>query len=197
MTGPRMSTPAGLLDFWFGAELETWQLERWFKPNPGFDAACRERFGTLLAPAREGAFDGWAATPEGALALCLLLDQFPRNLHRGTPEAFAADPAARRLARAAVLRDRHDLALPPTARCFLYLPFEHGEAMADQDLSVALFEGLRDDPVHAAPGGSIDYAWKHREVIRRFGRFPHRNAILGRASTPEEQAYLAQPEAGF
>ncbi|RAI58374.1 DUF924 family protein [Roseicella frigidaeris] len=192
-----MSPQAALLDFWFGPDLTTWQLARWFKPDPGFDAACRDGFGQMLAPAREGALAGWAATPEGALALCLLLDQFPRNLHRGTPAAFASDPEARRVARQAVLRDRHDLALPPTARCFLYLPFEHGEALADQDLSVALFEGLRDDPVHAAPGGSIDYAWRHRAVIRRFGRFPHRNAILGRPSTPEEEAYLAQPGAGF
>ena len=192
-----MSPQAALLDFWFGPDLTTWQLARWFKPDPAFDAACRDGFGEMLAPAREGALADWAATPEGALALCLLLDQFPRNLHRGTPAAFASDPEARRVARQAVLRDRHDLALPPTARCFLYLPFEHGEAMADQDLSVALFEGLRDDPVHGAPGGSIDYAWKHRAVIHRFGRFPHRNAILGRASTPEEEAYLAQPGAGF
>jgi uncharacterized protein (DUF924 family) len=126
-----------------------------------------------------------------------LLDQFPRNLHRGTPEAFASDAHARAIARQAVLREAHDLCLPHTARCFLYLPFEHSEDSADQDLSVTLFEGLRDDPVHAAPGGSIDYAWRHRAVIRRFGRFPHRNATLGRASTPEEAAYLAQPGAGF
>ena len=90
-----------------------------------------------------------------------------------------------------VLRHRLDLALPPTARVFLYLPFEHGEAMADQDLSVTLFEGLRDDPEHARPGGTIAYAWAHRAVIARFGRFPHRNAALGRESTPAESAWLA------
>ena len=118
---------------------------------------------------------GWRAGP------LLVLDQFPRNLHRGTAAAFALDPKARAIARQAVLRDRQDLALPRTDRCFLYLPFEHAEALAGQDLSVALFEGLRDDPVHAAPGGSIAYAWAHRAVIRRFGRFPHRNAALGRA----------------
>lgn len=191
-----MTAPADLLDVWFGTDLAAWQ-ERWFRPDPAFDAAIRDRFGTLLVPAREGAFDAWAPTPEGALALCLLLDQFPRNLHRGTPEAFASDTHARAIARRAVLRDRHDLHLPHTARCFLYLPFEHSEDMADQDLSVALFEGLRDDPVHAAPGGSIDYAWRHRAVIRRFGRFPHRNASLGRRSTAEEAAYLARPGAGF
>lgn len=192
-----MTAPADILGFWFGPDLGPWQLERWFRPDPAFDAEIRARFGTLLVPARHGAFDAWAVTPEGALALCLVLDQFPRNLHRGTAEAFASDAHARAVARAAVLRDRHDLALPPTARCFLYLPFEHSEEMADQDLSVSLFEGLRDDPVHAAPGGSIDYAWRHRAVIRRFGRFPHRNAALGRATTPQEATYLAEPGAGF
>ena len=192
-----MTEPAEILDFWFGPDLAPWQLERWFRPDPAFDAACRDRFGGLLAPARDGALDAWAATPEGALALLLVLDQFPRNLHRGTAAAFASDPHARAVARQAVLRDRHDLALPCTARCFLYLPFEHSEEMADQDLSVALFEGLRDDPVHAAPGASIAYAWAHQAVIHRFGRFPHRNAALGRTNTPAEAAYLAQPGAGF
>jgi uncharacterized protein (DUF924 family) len=96
-----------------------------------------------------------------------------------------------------VLRDRHDLALTPTERTFLYLPFEHSEEMADQDLSVALYEGLRDDPVLRAPGGPIDYAWRHWLVIREFGRFPHRNAALSRESTPVERDYLARPGAGF
>ncbi|TDH62892.1 DUF924 domain-containing protein [Dankookia rubra] len=192
-----MTGPSDILGFWFGPDLAPWQVERWFRPDPGFDAACRDRFGDLLAPARDGALDAWAATPEGALALLLVLDQFPRNLHRGTAAAFASDPHARAVARRAVLRERHDLTLPCTARCFLYLPFEHSEEAADQDLSVALFEGLRDDPAHAAPGGSIAYAWAHRAVIRRFGRFPHRNVALGRATTPAEADYLAQPGAGF
>ncbi|MBK1661340.1 DUF924 family protein [Paracraurococcus ruber] len=186
-----MTTAAAILNFWFGGDLALWRGERWFRPDPEFDAACGAGFGTLLAPARDGALDAWAATPEGALALLLLLDQVPRNLHRGTAAAFAGDPKARAVARQAVLRDRHDLALPPTARCFLYLPFEHAEDMADQDLSVALFEGLRDDPVQAGPQGSIGFAWAHRAVIRRFGRFPHRNAALGRDSTPAERDWLA------
>lgn len=179
-----------LLGFWFADGLDGFR-KAWFERDAAFDAACRDGFGALVAPAREGALDGWAATPRGALALLLLLDQFPRNLHRGSAEAFAADPHARAVARRAVLRDRHDLALPPTARIFLYLPFEHGEALADQDLSVALFEGLRDIPAMRAPGGAIDYAWRHRAVIQAFGRFPHRNAALGRASTAAEQAWLA------
>jgi uncharacterized protein (DUF924 family) len=179
-----------VLGLWFGADREAWQ-ERWFRRDDAFDAEIRARFGALPNEARTGACDGWAATPAGALALCLVLDQFPRNLHRGSAAAFACDPKARALARDAVLARRLDLALTPTERCFLYLPFEHSEDPADQDLSVTLFEGLRDDPLHARPGGAIAYAWAHRAVIRRFGRFPHRNAVLGRESTPAEHAWLA------
>ncbi len=182
---------ARLLAFWFADGPDTWR-EAWFRRDDAFDAACRDGFGALVGPAREGALDDWAQTPEGALALLLLLDQFPRNLHRGTAQAFASDPHARAVARGAVLDRRLDLALTPTQRAFLYLPFEHGEALAEQDLSVALFEGLRDIPAHAKPGGVIDYAWRHRQVIARFGRFPHRNAALGRDSTAAERAWLEQ-----
>jgi uncharacterized protein (DUF924 family) len=178
-----------LLAFWFADGPEAWR-QAWFVKDEGFDAACRDGFGALVVPAREGALDAWAATPKGALALMLLLDQFPRNLFRGSAEAFASDGHARAVARHAVLRDRFDLALTPVERIFLYLPFEHGEAQQDQDLSVALFEGLRDVAAMRAPGGTIDYAWRHRAVIRRFGRFPHRNAALGRDSTPAERAWL-------
>jgi len=191
-----VSDPQAVLDFWFEGDRDAFR-ERWFRPDPEFDAGIRARFGTALGPAIAGALDGWAVSPAGSLALCILLDQFPRNLHRGAAEAFAADEKAREIARAAVLRDRHDLALTPTERIFLYLPFEHSESMADQDLSVALFEGLRDHPEHARPGGGIDYAWRHWRVIRRFGRFAHRNAVLGRDCTPAELDYLAQPGAGF
>ena len=191
-----MSDPQAILDFWFEGDRHAFR-ERWFKPNPAFDAEIGARFGSALGPAMAGALDGWAAAPAGALALCILLDQFPRNLHRGTPQAFAADAKAREIARAAVLRDRHDLALTPTERSFLYLPFEHSEAMADQDLAVALFEGLRDHPEHARPGGTVEYAWRHWQVIRRFGRFPHRNTVLGRESTPAELAFIAEPGSGF
>jgi uncharacterized protein (DUF924 family) len=190
------TTPDAVLAFWFDGDRETFR-ERWFRPDAAFDAAIRERLGALVAPAAAGAFDPWAATPEGALALCLLLDQFPRNLHRGTAQAYACDPKAREIARAAVLRDRHDLRLTATERIFLYLPFEHSEDMSDQDLSVALFEGLRDHPAHRGPGGTIDYAWRHWLVIREFGRFPHRNAALRRISTVAKKAYLARHGAGF
>jgi uncharacterized protein (DUF924 family) len=185
-----MTDPDRLLAFWFADGPDTFR-QAWFRKDEAFDAACRDGFGHLVVPAREGALDGWAETPKGALALLLLLDQFPRNLFRGSAEAFASDAHARAVARRAVLERGFDLRLSTTERVFLYLPFEHGEAMADQDLSVALFEGLRDSPAHAKPGGSIDYAWRHRAVIRAFGRFPHRNVALGRASTPAEEAWLA------
>ncbi len=185
-----------ILDFWFAEGPDQFR-QAWFTKDAAFDAEIAARFGALVAPAREGALDAWADTPEGALALLILLDQFPRNLFRGTPDAFASDPHAEALARRVVVKQRLDLQLTPTQRVFLYLPFEHAESLAAQDLSVALFEGLRDEPAHAAPGGTIAYAWAHRAVVARFGRFPHRNAVLGRVSTAAELAYLAQPGAGF
>lgn len=191
-----MSSPRDILDFWFAEGMQTFRAA-WFKRDDAFDAEIRQHFGNLVVPAREGALDAWAETPEGALALLLLLDQFPRNLFRGSPEAFASDAHARQVARRAVLERRHDLAMGTVARSFFYLPFEHGEAMEDQNLSVALFEGLRDDAASRAPGGTIDYAWRHWLVIHRFGRFPHRNKVLGRTDTPDETIYLARPDAGF
>jgi len=184
-----------VLAFWFSEGRDGYRTI-WFERDDGFDAEIRTQFGELVVPAREGRLDGWGATPEGALALTLLLDQFPRNLFRGSPEAFSGDPKALALARR-LIRERADLALTPTERGFLYLPLEHAESMAAQDQSVTVFEGLRDVPRCAAPGGTIDYAWRHWRVIRRFGRFPHRNAVLGRDSTAAERAYLAQPGAGF
>ncbi len=191
-----MSTPDDLLAFWF-ADGPDAVRDAWFRPDPAFDDALRTRFGALAEAAAGGDLAPLAATPTGALALCLLLDQLPRNLHRDDARAYAADPLAREVARAAVLRDAHDRALTSVGRIFLYLPFEHSEAMADQDLSVALFEGLRDDPRHAMPGKTIPFAWAHRAVIRRFGRFPHRNAALGRADAPGEAAFLAGHGRGF
>ena len=185
-----MTAPADVLAFWFAEGPDSFR-QAWFKRDDAFDAAIRARFGDLAAAARGDALASWRGSADGVLALSILLDQFPRNLHRGSAEAFGADPLMREIARDAVLARRIDLGLTPTQRIFLYLPFEHSEAMADQDLSVALFEGLRDDPRMAAPGGTIDYAWRHRAVIERFGRFPHRNAALGRVSTAEEAAWLA------
>jgi uncharacterized protein (DUF924 family) len=180
-----------ILDLWFGSEPDLYR-DAWFRADPAFDSALRDAFSATAERAAQGELSDWVSEPLGALALCLLLDQVPRNIHRGTARAFAADPLARDVAREAVLVRRHDLRLTAMQRIFLYLPFEHSEAMVDQDLSVALFEGLRDDSRAAAPDGAIDYAWRHRRVVARFGRFPHRNAALARANSEAETAFLAR-----
>ena len=179
-------TPDDVLDFWFAGDPATHRKE-WFEKCAEYDAACA-RFADALRDAKAGAFDHWCETPRGTLALIILLDQFSRNLHRNAPEAFAADAKARRLARSAVARGVDQL-LGPIERMFVYLPFEHSEDLADQDEAVRLYKPLGEDMVR--------YAERHREVIRRFGRFPHRNAALGRVSTAEELAHLAEPGAGF
>jgi uncharacterized protein (DUF924 family) len=155
---------------------------KWFRGGEAFDGACRERIGGAHHAAARRELDGWVATGEGALALLLLLDQIPRNIFRGSGHAFATDGLARHFARIA-LDAGHDVAFEPALRAFFYLPFEHSEALADQDRSVALFEALGD-------ANYRDYAVAHRDVIVRFGRFPHRNAALGRETTPEERAWL-------
>ncbi len=184
-----------VLDFWF-AEANT---THWFAADAGFDAQIRERFGKAAEAAAAGRLDDWAATPPGWLALLILLDQCPRNLHRDEPRAWAADAAAQRVALSGIARG-DDRQLPAVQRVFAYLPLEHAENRALQQRSVALFEALLAD---AAPEQRkqfedyLDYARRHREVIARFGRFPHRNAILGRPSTPEEMLYLTRPGTGF
>ncbi len=190
-------TPVDVLDFWFGAPGSREfgrPRKRWFKKNPAFDEEIRRRFLSALEDAAAGRLDGWAAQPEGLLALIVLLDQFPRNLFRNQPRAFATDSLALDLAQQAV-KQGFDGRLLPLQRVFAYLPYEHSEDLAMQDRSVTLFAGLAEG--REGFGAYLDYAEKHRAVIRRFGRFPHRNAILGRASTPEEIEYLAQPGAGF
>ncbi len=185
-----------LLEFWFGAgpgpEGAT-PRDAWFVKDAAFDATIRERYAALIDDGIAGALEPWAETPRGALAYVLLLDQFTRNAHRGTPRAFAGDARALACARRIVARG-WDLAFAPAARWFCYLPFEHAESMRAQARAVELFESLRDDPGSAS---AIDYAHRHRDVIARFGRFPHRNAVLGRASTDEETAFLAQPGSSF
>ena len=185
-----MTAPADVLAFWFADGPDT-RRAAWFQKDDAFDAACRQ-FESTHEAAKRGELDHWAARPEGVLALLILLDQLSRNLHRGSPEAFAADPKARAIAAAAIARG-DDRTLTPVQRMFVYLPFEHSEDLADQDRSVALFESIRD----GLGDNTVDYAERHRDVIRRFGRFPHRNAALGRANTPAEDAYLAEPGAGF
>jgi uncharacterized protein (DUF924 family) len=174
---------------------------RWFTKSPAFDAQLRERFGAAVQAALDGQLRHWATQgPWPCLALILLLDQFTRNIHRGTPQSFAGDPQA--LALALEAQDRgFDLELPEATRIFMYLPLEHAEDRSMQQRSVASFQSLAQTAPDAACreflAGTLDYALRHQEVIERFGRFPHRNPILGRASTPAEQAYLAQPGAGF
>ena len=180
-----MITPDEVLNFWFDGDPSVWR-EVWFEKDSEFDSSCA-RFADALQDARQGAYDHWTHTPRGTLALVILLDQFSRNLHRDSPEAFAADAKARDIARAAVASGI-DKALGPMERMFVYLPFEHSEDLADQDEAMRLFEMLRD----ALSSETLAYAEDHREVIRRFGRFPYRNAALGRESTPEELAWLAE-----
>ncbi len=175
------TTPADILAFWREAG-----PEKWFAKNDGFDAEIARRFGSTHRAAHEGRLDGWADTPEGALALIITLDQFPRNMFRGEARAFASDPKALGLARRAV-ESGADARMPADLKSFAYLPFEHSEDLVDQDRSVALYAPIG--------GETARYAEIHRDIIVRFGRFPHRNAILGRATTPEEQAFL--DEGGF
>lgn len=193
-----------ILDFWFGppdtdAAIAARQARLWWAKDDQTDATITERFGATIDLAARGALDHWADTPRGSLALVLLTDQFPRNAFRGTPRAFASDAIARRWC-AECLAAGTDLALRPIERVFVYLPLEHSESIADQDRAVACFEALARDaaPEFAAQAKDyLDYAIRHREIIARFGRFPHRNAILGRASTAAERAFLEQPGSSF
>jgi uncharacterized protein (DUF924 family) len=179
-----------ILDFWFEDDC-TVRREKWFKKQPDFDTLCA-RFTAVIRDARGGRYDAWAVTPDGGLALIVLLDQLSRNVFRGTAEAFAADEHARKIARG-MIEAGLDTRLSPCQRMFVYLPFEHAETIEDQNESVGLFESL----AAALGSDTVRYALQHREVIERFGRFPHRNAMLGRSTTPDEAEYLAQPGAGF
>jgi len=171
-----------------------WQAagpQKWFRKDARFDDSIRLKFEPVHHRAARGEYDAWQGTPEGCLALLILLDQFPRNLFRGSGHAFATDPLARAIARRAVQAD-FDQEVDPLMRPFFYLPFEHSEDPADQALSVTLTEAHRD-----ATGDEETLKWAivHRDIIARFGRFPHRNRALGRETTAEEQAFL--DEGGF
>lgn len=172
-----------ILDYWYSPRIS----QRWFASTPALDDEIRTRYEALWRRAATGELDAWADTPDGALALAIVLDQLPLNMYRGKPAAFATEQQAVAVARATVARG-DDQRLPRERVPFLYLPLMHSENLADQDQSVALFQraGLADN---------LRFAEHHRGLIRRFGRFPHRNAILGRDSTPEEIAYLGSPEA--
>ena len=184
-----------ILEFWFGrpgtAAYGSTRKE-WFRKDPAFDAAIRARFGGAIGAALAGGFADWIA-PRGKLARIVLLDQFTRNSFRGTPQAFAGDAPALALANETVARG-DDVALIPVERWFVYLPYVHAESPAAQKRAVSLYRSLRDETGLDEP---LVWAERHAEVIRLFGRFPHRNAILGRESTPEEIAFLAAPGSRF
>jgi len=165
-----------VVDFWRAAGPGLW-----FAKDTDFDRHFRERFLWLYLAAARGELADWSKTPEGAMALVILLDQFPRNSFRNTPRMYATDAMARQIADA-VVKAGHDQAVEPALRLFFYLPFGHSESLADQERSVALSEALGEP--------NLSHAKRHRDIIRRFGRFPHRNPILGRAMTPDEQRYL-------
>jgi len=176
-----------VLAFWFGPTEQ--RRPEWFRKDEAFDAQIRERFGALVEQALAGAHRDWAGTADGALARVLLLDQFTRNMFRATPRAFEGDALALGAAREMVVGGQ-DRQLTPLRRVFVYLPFEHAEDHRSQQESLRLFEALGDP-------GFLDYARRHAAIVERFGRFPHRNAILDRASTPEEVEFLKQPGSGF
>lgn len=176
-----MSDRQEVLGFWFSSRIS----KHWFDSTPELDAEIRARFEPIWRQARRGELDGWAETPEGALALIIILDQFPLNMYRGQAEAFSTEQKAVATTKLAVERGFH-AELPEDRRLFLFLPLMHSENLDDQDLSVKLF---------LAAGMNPHWPEHHRSLVRRFGRFPHRNAILDRESTPDELAYLASDEA--
>jgi uncharacterized protein (DUF924 family) len=171
------ATPADVLTFWFGAG-----PQKWFTKDQSFDAEIHEKFLPTYEAAAQGQLVNWETSPEEALALVIVLDQFPRNIFRGTPRAFATDALSRAVADRAIARG-FDKQLGLPNRNFFYLPFMHSEALADQERCVALCRGGDDE-------NTLKYAELHADIIRRFGRFPHRNSVLGRVSTAEEQAFL-------
>jgi uncharacterized protein (DUF924 family) len=180
-----------VLDFWFGAPGSRERgrpRKAWFRKSEPFDAEIRRRFLDTWEQAARGELERWQATPLASLALVVTLDQFPRNMFRGTARAFASDSLAFAVARETIARE-FDRLLSPVERSFVYLPFEHAEDLAAQRRSLALF--------HALDGEQVEYARRHYEIIARYGRFPHRNAILGRPSTAEEIEFLKQPGSSF
>lgn len=184
--GPAQAVPANLHRFWFGGDRAT-------------DRRIREEFGHDLETAGHGGCDSWTATAHGALALVILLDQFPRNIHRGTARAYAFDARAREIVLSG-LDAGQDRVLGPVERAFFYMPLEHAEDLALQQRSVALFRDLAASappPLAKTCRSFLDYAVRHRDIIARFGRFPHRNAALGRSTISAETAFLEQPGSSF
>lgn len=187
---------AALRRFWFGTLKDGFADDahraRWFSGGPAFDVDCRTTFSSLAARAADGDLDHWLIEPGSCLAFILLTDQIPRNIHRGTPMAFATDGPALNAARNGIQAGL-DRELGYDERCFFYLPFEHSESLIDQHTCVGLFTQLRDETANGFKhhtGGYLQFAHQHRDIIARFGRFPHRNTVLGRTSTEAELAYL-------
>lgn len=172
-------SPRDVLDFWFAAG-----EEKWWAKSDAFDDDIRHRFGAAHADAVAGKLDGWLSEPAGALALVIVLDQFSRNLYRQDHRAWAQDARAREVMREAMKR-RYDVELPLTARKWIYMPYMHSEILADQEEGLPHFASLDD-------ANTMKFADEHADIIRRFGRFPHRNAVLGRVSSPQEQDFLDQ-----
>lgn len=196
--------PERVLDFWFGpagraTDIAGRRRSLWFGKSPEDDRIVAERFAATLAAAAAGRLGAWSATPRGRLALVIVLDQFPHHIHRNRPEAFATDAQA--LAETlAALEAGEDATLAPIERVFLYLPLEHAESLPMQERAVAQFEKLAHEAAsdeRALFDDFLAYARRHHDVVARFGRFPHRNTILGRVSTPDETAFLRQPGSRF
>lgn len=187
-------TPADVLAFWFGQPATTQPRPEWFRKDPAFDDHIRQHFGASIEAALAGALRDWEAQPPGALALILVLDQFTRNAFRDTPRAFAGDARALQVARALVASGGH-LDLPALQRWFAYLPFEHAEDVRVQAESRRLFAAFT--AAHPDRADAEKWAIKHAEIVERFGRYPHRNLVLGRVSTEEEVEFLKQPGSSF
>ncbi len=191
-----MSEPREVLDFWFGREGEEGYGEyrqAWFTKDAEFDREVRDRFESVHEEAAAGRLEGWKDEAQSCLALIITLDQFPRNMFRGDPKTHATDADAVAVAQHAV-EHAYDRELPSFQRLFVYMPFMHSEGLEDQRFSVELFQGL------SAETGSEDllrYATRHMEIVERFGRFPHRNQVLERETTPEEAEFLTEPDSSF
>lgn len=176
-----------ILKFWF----EETKAEKWFQKDPEFDRDITNRFEGDYMLASKDIYDGWMGSATGCLALIILLDQFPRNMYRGSAKMFATDHKALSVAKHAVEKE-FDQMLNTDQKAFVYLPYEHSETISDQEKSLELFRAIREEnPVY------YDFAKKHYDVIRKYGRFPHRNLILNRPSTKLEEEYLAKPDSGF
>jgi uncharacterized protein (DUF924 family) len=189
------ATATDVLELWFSDDAR----KHWWSKNDAFDAEIRARFGALVDEAIDGKHEDWISSPETALALVIVLDQFTRNIFRGSARSFSGDPRARAIVNAAVDRG-FDTKLSLERRMFLYMPLQHSENLADQKRSVELF--TRWAEAHDAKDqkeieNDLVYVRRHYEIIERFGRFPHRNAVLGRETTPEEKAFLAEPMSSF